>query len=176
VFNRKVPVVGVVVGPFVSNVTFEIVSEQEGKSTVLKCQQAEMQNVTPAAAPAHSLATTQSDCVSALETDPELQSIRKKVALSGKEDNLFSLMAITERPTPSERKVIVKWGSKREQCFNDSPPPHDAFYQLSVDTFKQGQKLILELSKGDMTYSQFTERRQEIKKASLTKAQELQAK
>jgi len=174
VFNRKVPVVGVVVGPFVSVATFEAVSEQEGQSNVLKCQQAVLQNASATRGPA--LATTQSDCVSDLDTDPDLQSIGKKVALSGKEDNLFDLMAVDERPSPSERKVILKWGNKRERCFNANPPPHDAFYQLSIDTFNLGQKLILDLSKGDMTYGQFAKKRKEIKQASLAKAQALQAK
>jgi hypothetical protein len=172
VFNRKVPVVGVVVGPFVSVATFEQVSEQEGRSNVLKCQQAELQT----AATMGALATTQPDCVSALESDPDLQSISKKVALSGKEDNLSSLMAINERPAPSERKVIVKWGSKRERCFKANPPPRDAYYQISVDSFDLGQKLIQELSKGEMTYGRFAERRKEIKQDSLAKAQSLQAK
>jgi hypothetical protein len=174
VFNRKVPVVGVVVGPFVSVATFELVSEQDGQSSVLKSQQAVLQNASATGAPA--LVTTQPDCVSALESDPELQSISKKVALSGKEDNLSSLMASVERPTQSERKVIVKWGSKRERCFKVNPPPRDVYYQLSIDSFNSGQKLILELSKGEMTYGQFAGRRKEIKQASLAKAQLLQAK
>lgn len=174
VFSRKVPVVGAVIGAFVSVATFEVVSEQDGRTSVLKSQQAVLQNLSATGAPA--LVTTQPACVSALESDPELQSISKKVALSGKEDNLFSLMAINERPTLSERKVIVRWGSKREQCFKASPPPRDAYYQISVETFNLGQKLILELSRGEMTYGQFAERRKEIKQASLAKAQLLQAK
>lgn len=174
VFNRKVPVVGVVVGPFVSVATFEAVSEQDGQANVLKCQQAVLQGVSAASAPA--LVTTQSDCISALDSDPDLQAIGKKVALSGKEDNLFDLMSVDERPTQNERKVIVKWGNKRERCFNANPPPRDAYYQLSVDTFNLGQKLILDLSKGEMTYGQFATKRREIKQASLAKAQALQAK
>lgn len=172
--RHKVPVVGVVVSPFVSVASFEIVSEQEGREGVLKCQQAVLQVAPATSAPA--LATTQSDCVSMLETDPELQSISKKVALSGKEDNLSSLMAINERPAPSERKVIVKWGSKREQCFKANPPPRDAYYQLSVESFNLGQSLIADLSKGELTYGQFAARRKEIKQSSLRKAQSIQAK
>jgi hypothetical protein len=72
--------------------------------------------------------------------------------------------------------VIVKWGSKRERCFKVNPPPRDVYYQLSVDSFNLGQKLIVELSKGEMTYGQFAGRRKEIKQASLAKAQLLQAK
>ena len=172
VFNRKVPVVGVVIGPFVSVATFEMVSEQDGRDSVLKSQQAVLQNTSAAG----TIVTTQPDCVSALDSDPDLQSISQKVALSGKEDNLSSLMAIAERPTQSERKVIVKWGSKRERCFKLNPPPRDAYYQLSVDSFNLGQKLIQELSKGAMSYGRFAERRKEIKQDSLAKAQSLQAK
>lgn len=178
VFVRKVPVVGAlplvgsVVGAFVSTAKFEAVSEEVGKAGVLDCQQAALQNASSAGA----LAVTQPDCISALESDPELKSISKKVALGGKEDNLFSLMAIDQRPTQSERKAIVKWGSKRERCFNSNPPPRDANYQLSVDTFNLGQKLLLELSRGEITYGQFAERRKEIKEASLAKARLIQAK
>jgi len=178
VFVRKVPVVGAiplvgsVVGAFSSIAKFEAVSEEDGKAGVLDCQQAALQGGSTAGA----LATTQPDCVSALESDPELKPISKKVALSGKDDNLFTLLAIEQRPTRSERKVIVKWGSKRERCFNSNPPPRDAYYQLSVDTFNLGQKLLLELSKGGITYGQFAERRKEIKEASLARARLIQAK
>lgn len=170
VFARKVPVVGAlplvgsVVGAFVSIAKFEEVGNEDGKAGVLGCQQAALQGV---------LATTQPNCVSALESDPELKPIGNKVALGGKEDNFFTLMAIDERPSKSERKVIVKWGSKRERCFNSNPPPRDAYYQLSVDTFNLGQKLLLELSRGEMTYGEFAERRKAIKQDSLTRAQSL---
>jgi Protein of unknown function (DUF2846) len=170
--SHKVPVVGAVVSPFVSAASFEAVSEQDGQAGVLKCQQAVLQ-VAVAGAP---LVTAQPDCVSALETDPELQSISQKVALSGNEDNLSSLMAIKERPTQSERKVIVKWGAKRERCFKIDPPPRDSYYQLSVESFNLGQKLIQELSKGGMTYGQFAAKRKEVKQRSLDKAQSLKAK
>lgn len=178
VFVRKVPVVGAlplvgsVVGAFVSTAKFEAVSEEAGRAGVLAGQQAALQDGSIAGA----LAITQPDCISALESDPELKSISKKVALGGKEDNLFSLMAIDQRPTQSERKVIVKWGSKRERCFNSNPPPRDANYQLSVDAFNLGQKLLLELSKGEITYGQFAERRKDIKEASLAKARSIQAR
>lgn len=171
--SHKVPVVGAVVSPFVSVASFEAVSEQEGQGGVLKCQQAVLQVASGTSAP---IATTQPDCVSALESDPELQAISQKVALSGKEDNLSGLMSIKERPTQSERKVIVKWGNKRERCFKVNPPPRDAYYQLSVESFNLGQKLIQELSKGGMTYGQFTAKRKEIKEISLDKARSLKAK
>jgi hypothetical protein len=176
-FVRKVPVagaiplVGSVIGAFSSNVKFESVSEEDGKDGVQDCQQAVLQG-----GPAGSLATVQPDCVSALETDPELKPIRPKVALSGKEDNFFSLMAIEERPSPSERKVIVRWGSKRERCFNANPPARDSYYDISVEAFNLGQKLILELSRGEMSYGQFAEKRKEIKQSSLTKANLTRAK
>jgi hypothetical protein len=169
--SHKVPVVGAVVSPFVSAASFEAVSEQDGQAGVLKCQQAVLQ-VAVAGAP---LVTAQPDCVSALETDAELQSISQKVALSGNEDNLPSLMAIKERPTQSERKVIVKWENKRERCFKIDPP-RDSYYQLSVESFNLGQKLIQDLSKGRMTYGQFAAKRKEIKQRSLDKAQSLKAK
>lgn len=176
-FVRKVPVagalplVGSVVGAFSSHVQFALVEEEEGKDGVLDCQQATLQGGTAA-----SLATVQPDCVSALETDPELKPIREKVALSGKEENFFTLMANENKPTKAESKVLVKWGSKRERCFNANPPPRDDLYQLSVDTFSRGQKLILELSRGEMSYGQFAEKRKEIKQESLASARLIQAK
>ena len=176
-FVRKVPVagaiplVGSVIGAFSSNVKFTEMSEEDGKSGVLACRQAALQGGSAA-----SLSTVQPDCVSALETDPELKPIRAKVALSGKDDNFFTLMANEEKPTKAESKVIVKWGSKRERCFNANPPPQDAFYDLSVETFNRGQKLILELSRGEMSYGQFAEKRKEIKQDSLSQAKILQAK
>ena len=176
VFSGKVPVVGVVVGPFVSNASFEQVSEQEGQSGVMECQQAVMQPPVSTAAPAQTLVTAKLDCIAALENDAELRLIRNKVALSGKEDNLAELMAIKERPTPKERKVIAQWRDKRAQCFNDNPPPRDVYYRLATETFNLGQELILKLSKGEMSYGQFTRRRDEIKRSSVAKAQALQAR
>ena len=171
--SHKVPVVGAVVSPFVSVASFGMVDAEEGQAGVLKCQQAVLQAAPLSAA---ALATSQPDCVSALETDPELQVIGKKVALSGKEGNLDTLTALEERPTPNERKVIQKWAAKRERCFKANPPPRDSYYQLSVDSFSLGQKLIGELAKGGMTYGQFAVRRKQIKDDSLTKARSLQAK
>jgi hypothetical protein len=150
VFTRKVPVlgalpvVGSVVGAFSSNAKFVAVSDRDGQANVADCKQVELKNVAVTG-------TAQPECVTALETDPELKVIGKKVALGGKEDNLFSMMSIEARPSKSERKVITQWGTKRELCFNANPPPRDAYYQLSIDTFNRGQKLILELSKGEMT-------------------------
>jgi len=175
-FVRKVPVagaiplVGSVVGAFASHVQFVLVEEEEGKDGVMGCMQAVMQggNTT-------SLATVQPDCVLALEKDPELKPLRDKVALSGKDDNFFTLMSNDQKPTKAESKLLVKWGSKREHCFNANPPPHDAFYQLSVDTFNRGQKLILELSRSEMSYGQFAEKRREIKQESLANARLIQA-
>ncbi|MBI4809443.1 MAG: DUF2846 domain-containing protein [Nitrosomonadales bacterium] len=167
VFSRKVPVVGALIGAFVSVAKFEAVGDEDGQTNVLSCEQVQVKNFSVTG-------IVQPDCVSALESDPELKPISKKVALSGKEDNLFSLLSLDERPAKSERKVIAKWGSKRERCFNANPPPRDNYHQISVDAFNRGQKLILELSKGEMTYGQFAERRKEIKQTSLTEAQALQ--
>lgn len=176
VLSKKVPVVGAVISPFVSVATFEQVGEQEGQENVLQCQQAAMEGLAPAGAPAQPLTIAQPDCVAALDGDPELQAIGGKVALSGKDDKLEELRALKERPTPAERKVIVKWAGKRQACFNGNPPPRDSYYQLSVDAFNQGQKLIQELAKGAMSYGQFAERRNEIKQSSIAKAQALKAK
>ncbi len=172
--SGKVAVVGAVVSPFVSAVSYEMVDEQEGREGVLKCRQAVLQDTTMVGTAAG--ATTQPDCMSGLEADPDLKSISDKVALGGKEDNLASLMAIDERPSRSERKVVLKWAEKRERCFKANPPPQNAFYQLSVDSFNQGQQLIRELGAGNMTYGQFATRRKQVKEESLAKAQAIQAK
>jgi Protein of unknown function (DUF2846) len=174
VFSKKVPVVGIIVAPFVSKAGFEEVSEQTGQAGVLECQRAVLQNFANPAKPAP-LATTKPDCIADLESDAELRPIRYKVALSGKEDNLAELMAIKKLPTPSERKVILKWKYKREQCFRADPPPRDIYFQLSTETFDRGQELIEQLGRGRMTYGQFAEKRDEIRQASLAKAQELRA-
>lgn len=173
-FVRKVPVVGAVpllgsvVGAFASNVKYEQAGEEDGVANLADCTQLAVKNLAVTG-------TVQQDCVTALESDPELKPISSKVALSGKEDNLFSLMTIEEQPNKNERKLIAKWGAKREACFNANPPPRDAYYQLSVDTFNRGQQLILELSKGQMSYGQFAERRKAIKQESIAQAKEIKA-
>ena len=175
VFVRKVPVVGAlplvgsVVGAFASNAKFVEASDEDGVANLADCKQLVVKNLAVTG-------TSQPDCMLALENDPALMPISKKVALSGKEENLFSLMTIEERPGKSERKMIVQWGAKREACFNANPPVRDAYYQISMDAFSRGQQLILELSKGQMSYGQFAERRRAIKQESLDRAQALDGK
>ncbi len=174
-FVRKVPVVGAlpvvgsVVGAFASNARFVAASDEEAAANLADCKQLPVKNLAVTG-------TAQPDCMLALENDPALKPIGDKVALSGKEDNLFSLMTIEERPGKNERKVIVQWGAKREACFNANPPLRDAYYQISLEAFNRGQQLILELSKGQMSYGQFAERRRAIKQESLERAQALNGK
>ena len=175
VFVRKVPVVGAlplvgsVVGAFASNAKFVEAGDEDGVANLADCKQLAVRNLAVTG-------ISQPDCMLALESDPALKPISKKVALSGKEDNLFSLMTIEELPGKSERKLIVQWGAKREACFNANPPARDAYYQISVDAFNRGQQLILELSKGQMSYGQFAERRRAIKQESLAQVQALNGK
>jgi len=114
VFARKVPVVGAlplvgsVVGAFASIAKFEVVGEEDGKAGVLGCQQAALQGA---------LATTQPNCVSALESDPELKPIGNKVALQGNLDP-----AVLTAPVDSVRKqarhVLDAFGAAPGHVFN----------------------------------------------------------
>lgn len=172
VFVRKVPVlgalplVGSVVGAFASNAKFVEASDQDGVAKLADCKQLAVKNLAVTG-------ISQPDCMLTLESDQALKPISEKVALSGKEDNLFRLMTIEALPSKGERKLIVQWGTMREACFNANPPVRDAYYQISVEAFNRGQQLILELSKGQMSYGQFAERRRAIKQESLAQAQAL---
>ncbi len=108
VFVRKVPVIGAlpvvgsVLGAFASNAKFVEASDEDGVANLADCKQLPVKNLAV-------IGTAQLDCMLALESDPALKPISEKVALSGKEENLFSLMTIEERPGKNERKVIVQW-------------------------------------------------------------------
>jgi hypothetical protein len=108
------------------------------------------------------LAQSGEACLSSLNSDPSLSVIANKVALDGKTDRQYSLMAIPGHPNEAERQAIRTWLEKREHCWNRYQPPDGhpgkpAFEQ----SFRESQMLILRLMRGELAYGQFNEQRSE---------------
>lgn len=103
------------------------------------------------------------DCMRDLANDPELYYIKDKIALGGVDQQTFDMLANESYPTSDDKKIILKFGSKREECrkkMNSSG--NGTLEQLYSSAFNASQSLILDLYSGVITYGQFARKRQDI--------------
>ena len=103
------------------------------------------------------------DCMRDLANDPELYYIKDRIALGGIAQQTFGMLANESYPTSDEKKIILKYGSKREECrkkMNSSG--NGILEQLYSSAFNASQSLILDLYSGVITYGQFARKRQDI--------------
>lgn len=107
-------------------------------------------------------------CFGELGQDSELSGIANMVALD-RFANLtasFEMLSNDNFPSEDEKRLILKWGTKREKCYKIRAatfsfiPPNLA--NLSVASDNDQQMLVLELYKGGLTYGDFAAKRQEI--------------
>jgi hypothetical protein len=107
-------------------------------------------------------------CLSNLKTDQELKLIANKVSLESHydRDEYFELQDITGVPTPKEKIAIKKWASKLERCYKIKSesyafePANVAAWSAASDKEQLG--LVLELSKGNLSYGDFATKRLEV--------------
>jgi hypothetical protein len=107
-------------------------------------------------------------CFSDLKSDRELRAIRDKVTLDSiyDRDAYFELLNIEDLPTSSEKAVIKKWSSKLERCYRIKSGSHAyeprnvAIWSAAADS--EQLALVLELSKGSLSYGEFAAKRLEI--------------
>ena len=107
-------------------------------------------------------------CFANLASDPELNVIKNKVALSGVSDQTFSMLSDNAKPTTTEKSALQIWGGKRDVCMKK----HVAYERAkgtplevinlfeSADT--SGQVQIAELLNGQITYSSYAIKRREL--------------
>ena len=102
------------------------------------------------------------DCMRDLANDPELYYIKDRIALGGIAQQTFGMLANESYPTSDEKKIILKYGSKREECRKKmNPSGNGALDQLQSSVFNASQSLILDLYSGVITYGQFARKRQD---------------
>lgn len=101
-------------------------------------------------------------CFKSLGNDPELKGIANKVTLEAmyEKDPNFELMRIEDVPTADERSIIRKWAAKLGSCYKIKAEsyaylPSDVA-GLSATADSEQQILVMALSRGKLTYGQFT--------------------
>ncbi|MFZ2160861.1 MAG: hypothetical protein WAW02_01465 [Sideroxyarcus sp.] len=107
-------------------------------------------------------------CLEKLNNDPELDAIADKVTLDSvyDRDSYFDLQNIEAFPTSAEKIAIKKWAAKLERCYKIKAqgyayePRNVALWSAALDSDQM--LLILELHKGNLSYSQFAAKRLEV--------------
>lgn len=107
-------------------------------------------------------------CLMDLKNDRELRIIANKVTLESAYDRetYFELLNIKDRPTKDEKIAIKKWASKLELCDEIKAesyayePVGVAAWSAALDS--EQQALVLELSRGALSYGEFAAKRLEI--------------
>jgi hypothetical protein len=107
-------------------------------------------------------------CLANLKSDPELKPIVKKVTLDTHydRDEYFELQSIEAQPSPREKVVIKKWATKLERCYKLRAESYAyepaGVAMLSAASDSEQLVLILELSKGNLSYGDFAIKRLEL--------------
>lgn len=107
-------------------------------------------------------------CLLDLKNDRELMGIANKVTLESTydRDSYFELLNIKGHPTPDEKIAIKKWASKLGHCHEIKAESYAyepvAVAKWSAALDNEQQALVLELSKGNLSYGEFAAKRLEI--------------
>lgn len=124
--------------------------------------------VEQASTPWQSLKQQSRQCFLNLKSDRELKSISNKVTLESTYDRdvYFELANIKDIPTRDEKSAIKKWLSRLKPCYKIKAESYAyepaSVAKWSAATDGEQQSLVLELSKGDISYGQFAVKRLEI--------------
>jgi hypothetical protein len=107
-------------------------------------------------------------CLANLKSDSELKPIAKKVTLDSHydRDEYFELQSIEAQPSSKEKGVIRKWATKLERCYKLKSESYayepSGVAMLSAASDSEQLALILELSKGSLSYGDFAIKRLEL--------------
>ena len=104
-------------------------------------------------------------CFNALESNPELQILKSKVALVSTQAQTLEMLSSDKRPNQAERVALSKWNDLRQVCVKKSREWYQANQSLNVMTIFdkfQGEfkENLAELYSGKITYGQFARNRQ----------------
>ena len=107
-------------------------------------------------------------CFRALGFDSELSGISDKVALDtyANQAASFKYLSNGDFPSEGEKRIILKWGTKRENCYKLKAATYSLvpliFGSISVASDIEQQMLVLDLYMGKLTYRDFAIKRQDI--------------
>ena len=124
--------------------------------------------VEQALTPWQSLKQQTRECFLDLKNDGELKSISHKVTLESTYDRevYFELASIKDLPTSDEKIALKKWASKLNSCYKIKAESYAYepanIAQWSAVTDGEQQSLVLEFSRGNLSYGQFAVKRLEI--------------
>jgi hypothetical protein len=105
------------------------------------------------------------ECFSALESNPELQILKGKIALGNVSGQNLEMLANDKKPSPAEKSALAKWDALRQPCIKQSSEWSQSHYApniaLIADRLKnQFNSLLADLYGGKITYGQFAKARQ----------------
>lgn len=107
-------------------------------------------------------------CFDTLTSSNTLESIRGKIALGSANNQTFSMLTDSSKPTSQEKQAILAWGNGRDQCFalqRTENIAQDVNPQIMavLDTYAASQQNILaQLYMEKITYGDFAAKRQAI--------------
>ncbi|QWD04987.1 hypothetical protein G6720_06045 [Polynucleobacter paneuropaeus] len=104
-------------------------------------------------------------CFSALETNPELQTINNKVSLSGASGQTLEMLSNDKKPTPIERVALAKWDAYRQPCIKIDQEWSQANLPANINVIRERltnsfKALLADLYSGKISYGQFAKTRQ----------------
>src|ERR1700675_1777786 len=71
-------------------------------------------------------------CVRVLSFDAQFEGLSKKLPLYDMMTISFSMLADSSLPTPQERKDLLAWFDRRDKCWTDSEPLHQAQWPAEI--------------------------------------------
>ena len=105
------------------------------------------------------------ECFNALESNPELQILKGKVALGNVSGQSLEILANDKKPSPAEKSALAKWDSSRQPCIQQSLEWSHSHYAPNVAVIlerliSQFKSNLADLYAGKITYGQFAKARQ----------------
>jgi hypothetical protein len=105
------------------------------------------------------------ECFNALESNPELQILKGKVALGNVSGQTLEILANDKKPSPAEKSALAKWDSSRQPCIQQSLEWGHSHYAPNVAVIRerlvsQFKSNLADLYAGKITYGQFAKARQ----------------
>lgn len=107
-------------------------------------------------------------CFKNLADDAELAGVKDKVALISSNDQTFSMLSDNSKPSAKEKDLLKVWGGKRDVCIkmNRADMQEERLPLVVVNLrnsyLMSSQVLIANLVNGDLTYSAYAAKRQEL--------------
>ena len=105
-------------------------------------------------------------CWKKLKSNSQLNIISSKLALRGADEQTFSMLANTSKPTEEEKSAINVYADLRTNCIKEEikTQANDplAVRQLYISSTGAIENQLVALYKGNITYGQFAQSRKEI--------------